>query len=74
MNSCMPMRHLKKVCETKFHMPLCKTKFNTVKSACAIFLQLTILVRLVLGKHHQVQSLSDVVSDEGFRLEEAVTV
>lgn len=29
------MGHLKIVCETKFHMPVGKTKFYAVKLACA---------------------------------------
>lgn len=32
---CILIGHLKIVCETKFHMPVGKTKFYAVKLACA---------------------------------------
>ena len=47
---CMPIGHLKIVCETKFHMPVGKTKFYAVKLACAY--TIFILLMLELGLLH----------------------
>ena len=47
---CIPMGHLKIVCETKFHMPVGKTKFYAVKLACAY--TIFILLKLVLMSPH----------------------